>query len=60
MLDKLLNTYDVIRDKLRFEDPRDATWYGLYLLYIFTIIWVLIGIYQYDKDMLAIFFWPFY
>ena len=46
--------------KYKWDDPRDATWYSLFLLYMLTVIWVLIGIYKHNWELFKVICWPMY
>ncbi len=59
MIDKLINIYhSICREFGKGLTPSDKVWYGLFILYMFTIIWVMIGAYIHDKELLTVFFWP--
>ena len=60
MLDKLFDLWDNMVDYCRFESRHDSIWYSWYLIYILTITWMLIGMYLYNPDLMAIPFWIFY
>ena len=59
IMDKIIHLWDNLIDPDRWCDKEDRAFYKLYLWFVFLITYVLIGTYLYDKEMLAIFFWPF-
>ena len=55
ILDKLL---DLFSKRFRFDSRHDSIWWGLFSLYMFTVVWLMIGIYFYDWNLFKIIFWP--
>ena len=59
IIDKMIPIWDNLVDPDRWCKEEDRAFYKLYLWFVFLIVYVLIGTYLYDKEMLDIFFWPF-
>ena len=52
------NLYNYLSDPDNWCKPQDRSFYKLYLLFVVVTIYILVGTYLYDPNMLRIFFWP--
>ena len=56
---RLWDLYYYLSNADNWCEPEDRCFYKLFLWFVAIVIWILIGTYIYDEDMLLIFFWPF-
>jgi hypothetical protein len=57
-MDKITNLWEYLCDANNWCEPQDRTFYTLFLIWVLTSSYLMIGLYFYYPEVLDMLFWP--